>query len=969
MNKRTTDYHKQVAEKIISMLEAGTPPWEMPWEDYRLPLNGVSKRRYRGINTLHLLCEMKEKNYNDPRWYTFQQAKEAGAKIKAGSKAVTVQYWKFDKKEKDEEGNEITVPLDHPVVFYANVFNAEQIEGLPPYQKTEHKWDPVERAEKIIAASNVPVIADSLSNNYYSPSRDEIHTTPRSSFKTAAGYYSTVLHEVGHSTGHASRLNRDMSGTFGTPSYAKEELRAEIASMMLGNDLGINREGDDAQHAAYVDSWIKALKDDPAEIFRASADAEKICTYLYEKEKLYEQTLEAHKAVSNENIPVPEIKNDEIREAKERIDDIRKEKQEAIKEPVVTIKFSEHSAFTIGEKMPFSVASERLAVLDKEYTDDPESLGYAKTDFAIDYIYAGQKRHYDGRYDIGDGDGTLLNHIELTNKANIEFLEKRKVASQFAAAPSAEEVAQLTANHMYIQDEFIPYLASHFKISEAEKITQQKLTACKEMLKDPSQEVREMAAGQIEYQKAVLKHLDAQRDFINGCLEQLPESPKEQDYWPGQLQENLKIALREEIIADRKESIMSENNKLTDYLSSFQNRLKNRIIEWNSFRSTKEKFIPTTEAQKAYMLSLGMKFDDAAISFAEAYKALNECVKKIEAKNVDPKAPINNEQKAVLEKNNIAIKDNMTNGEFRKIIGKLPPTPEQMKYLEEFKVVYNKKITFAMAMDDIECLRKAIERYDLPMTDKQRDMLIRHGQTVANDMTVGEADMAIDNMPATEKQIAYLKRHNFEKQLEFLDINGIKYDKENLRYGTARMLIQQEKERIEAIRNEPATKEQLNYLTKNKIKHEDNLTKGQASDLIRAQKMEALKVTEKQLELIKKYDLELPDGADRKMASQMITVAMRTEAIESFTVPAERKMTLSEGYLALAKQQLASGKNIDDKVIAAELLKDGHSADDVKKVIFKHSPSNSYAHAMDKVQEALKMPSVAKKIKEAGRNM
>lgn len=322
MNKRTTDYHKQVAEKIISMLEAGTPPWEMPWEDYHLPLNGVSKRRYRGINTLHLLCEMKEKNYNDPRWYTFHQAKEAGAKIKAGAKSIRIQYWKFDKKEKDEEGNEITVPLDHPVVFYSNVFNAEQIEGLPPYQKTEHKWDPVERAEKIIAASNVPVIADSLSNNYYSPSRDEIHTTPRSSFKTAAGYYSTVLHEVGHSTGHASRLNRDMSGKFGTPSYAKEELRAEIASMMLGNDLGINREGDDDQHAAYVDSWIKALKDDPAEIFRASADAEKICNYLYEREKVYEQTLEAHKAVSNENIQVNEIKNDEIREAKARIDNI-----------------------------------------------------------------------------------------------------------------------------------------------------------------------------------------------------------------------------------------------------------------------------------------------------------------------------------------------------------------------------------------------------------------------------------------------------------------------------------------------------------------------------------------------------------------------------------------------------------------------------------------------------------------------
>jgi putative DNA primase/helicase len=182
------------------------------------------------------------------------------------------------------------VRLERPRVFFATVFNAEQIDGLPPMQRREQTWDAVERAEAILLASGAVIQHGGQNRAFYRLRTDSIHLPDKGQFPSADNYYAIALHELGHWTGHPSRLGRDLAHPFGSEGYAKEELRAEIASMILGDELGIGH--DPGQHAAYVGTWINVLRDDPLEIFRAAADAEKIHGYVLalEQQQVQEQT-------------------------------------------------------------------------------------------------------------------------------------------------------------------------------------------------------------------------------------------------------------------------------------------------------------------------------------------------------------------------------------------------------------------------------------------------------------------------------------------------------------------------------------------------------------------------------------------------------------------------------------------------------------------------------------------------------
>ncbi|MGE5153073.1 MAG: ArdC family protein [Bdellovibrio bacteriovorus] len=286
-------YYEQVANKLIEQLEAGTAPWQKPWEpgSIHLPHNPVSGTRYKGSNVLWL--EMQGRG--DPRWMTYKQANSVDAQVRRGEKGTLVQYWKLtdqipvkDERGKpvlDGEGNKVyrNVQLDKPKVFSAVVFNAEQIDGLPPLQIKTPDWDRHERAESVLQASGVEIRHDQQDRAFYRPATDRIHLPTRDSFKSADTYYSTALHELGHASGHPTRLDRDLAHPFGSVGYAKEELRAEIASLMIGDRLGIGH--DPGQHAAYVKSWVQVLKEDPKEILRASRDADKISGYVLGLEK------------------------------------------------------------------------------------------------------------------------------------------------------------------------------------------------------------------------------------------------------------------------------------------------------------------------------------------------------------------------------------------------------------------------------------------------------------------------------------------------------------------------------------------------------------------------------------------------------------------------------------------------------------------------------------------------------------
>ena len=291
MADRQKTYAEKVAETLIAALEAGTAPWQKPWApgaaDF-MPYNPTTGKRYRGINALMLMAS----GQSDQRWLTYKQAQAEGAQVRKGEHGTPIQYWQFTAQEqrRDEDGRLVIDPstnkpfvdevrLERPRVFFATVFNAAQIDGMPPIQPAQApSWNPVERAEAILAASGADIRHVEGNRAFYSPARDFIQLPNRGQFDDASKYYATALHELGHWTGHPDRLNRDLAHPFGSEGYAREELRAEIASLIVGNETGIGH--DPSQHAAYVASWIKVLREDPLEIFRAAADAEKVSTFL-----------------------------------------------------------------------------------------------------------------------------------------------------------------------------------------------------------------------------------------------------------------------------------------------------------------------------------------------------------------------------------------------------------------------------------------------------------------------------------------------------------------------------------------------------------------------------------------------------------------------------------------------------------------------------------------------------------------
>ena len=294
-------FAERVAAELIEQLKQGTAPFQKPWSPEMgsdLPYNHSTGNYYRGGNALALMMQ----HYDDPRWMTYKQAQAVGAQVRKGEKGTQLVklVTHVERNAKDDNGKVIRDAdgqalkererLENPYLKSFTVFNAEQIDGLPAYDK---KAVPVfadhERAEKLLAASGAEIVHLNADRACYAPGSDKIYLPPKEQFHNDGGYYATALHELGHWTGHESRLNRPLMNEFGTPAYAREELRAEISSMMTTRELGIPH--DPNQHAAYVENWIQVLKDDPAEIIHASRDAAKIKDFIM----AFEQNVEHEK--------------------------------------------------------------------------------------------------------------------------------------------------------------------------------------------------------------------------------------------------------------------------------------------------------------------------------------------------------------------------------------------------------------------------------------------------------------------------------------------------------------------------------------------------------------------------------------------------------------------------------------------------------------------------------------------------
>lgn len=282
IKKKTAD--QEFAEMIVSKLEAGAAPWQRGWsinEALTKPYhNAVSGGEYHGANIFRLFFASETKGYSDNRWMTYKQAQEKGWQVRKGEKGTHVSFYKAYKPE-DKDGDEDSGESKwrYALKVYT-VFNAEQIDGIPDLPAPEtYDWDPVELGERILANSGAVIIHKASAKGcVYFPVRDEIELPLKEQFTDAAEYYAAALHELAHWTGAASRLDRNLTTNHGKDEYAREELRAEIASWMISAATGLPFKPD--SHVAYVNGWIQAIKKDYREIFRACADAERIKNYI-----------------------------------------------------------------------------------------------------------------------------------------------------------------------------------------------------------------------------------------------------------------------------------------------------------------------------------------------------------------------------------------------------------------------------------------------------------------------------------------------------------------------------------------------------------------------------------------------------------------------------------------------------------------------------------------------------------------
>jgi antirestriction protein ArdC len=288
-----TDVYQKITDQIVAALESGVRPWHQPWNAEHSagritrPLrgNGVP---YQGINVLMLWSAAIEKGYASPIWMTFKQAIELKASVRKGEHGSLVVYAdKIIRTETTDNGEEAERAI--PFMKGYTVFNVEQIDGLPEhfYGKPEARTDSVQRiahAESFFAATGADVVHGG-SRACYVPSTDNIHMPCIDFFCDAESYYATLAHETTHWTRHETRLNREFGRKrFGDEGYAMEELVAELGAAFLAADLALTPEVRD-DHAAYIASWIKVLKDDKRAIFTAASHAQRAADLLHSLQK------------------------------------------------------------------------------------------------------------------------------------------------------------------------------------------------------------------------------------------------------------------------------------------------------------------------------------------------------------------------------------------------------------------------------------------------------------------------------------------------------------------------------------------------------------------------------------------------------------------------------------------------------------------------------------------------------------
>lgn len=738
---QTSEYRKAVTERLIGMLESGTAPWQKPWDAGIAAMNrphNFNGRPYHGVNALMLWCTAIDKGYEDPRWLTFKQVNKLGGHVNKGEKAQIVEYWQWEKEvENPETGEKEKVPLEHPKVYRAAVFNADQCTGLPKLRRQAQKWSPVERAENIIAANGVPVTHNTDGSAFYSPGGDFICLPPRESFATVDAYYSTLLHEVGHSTGHPTRLNREFGGQFGSEGYAREELRAELASTFLCGELGIATTGSDEQHAAYVKSWVSALKNDYNEIFRAAADAEKICNYLYEREKEYLQ-LKEQGIEPQVKQAAAEIINDEqvlMRMTPEE----RRSKENTLPQDIVTVQ--------LAETIPLR-GKDVFIINDKIYIGDREYYGnnglYDNSDNTLEYVSSNPHLLY------------FVSGREFAYSAESMLKREELDRADFEEYKALKETGVL-AKYKNIRVGDVSFEGKTFNAVYSEVI-----------LKPENKELENMAKDE---KSALMPASDAQKGFLVSLGAKF-----EDDITKGEADRIIKerVAKRsayfEKINApatsEQKETLAANNCKFADNITVGE---ASKIIGQ----------LHATVEQMDYMDKLKISYP-AEVTRSEASKLIEQKMREFEARD---NSPATDKQIAALKAHGIQPSENITRAEARAQIYLSPATEKQIKYLNANKIEYDKdKICYGRAGYLIgKHTLQLTELRSQPATEYQLDMLDKMQIKYGKEITKGEAYDIIKKQKQAESAVT-------EKQVKKAEALGIELPKNATRAEAAQQI-------------------------------------------------------------------------------------------------------------------------------------------------------------------------------------
>ncbi len=330
--KNKQEFRAEMAEQFAKVLEEKGLEWKKEWNGTVFQhRNGVTNAPYHGTNAFWLSLVAMAQNFTDPRWVTMLQIADEKGKyhpgqkwhLKAGSKATYVEYWyPYDRVEdKAVTWKEYYEALSNGraeeefirSVRYTPVFNACQVEGMPELAVSKANGDISmdELVKKLSEAMKVEIKTDGGDKAYYSRTQDTIHLPEPSSFTDEYAFNATALHELSHATGHPDRLNRAMSAFYGAHGYGYEELVAEIASCFMAAELQVEPTKEHLEnHKAYVQGWVKAIREKPDVLVKAIRDAEQASTYMEMKAGLIPETkyneVQDHTVEVKEKVAVPE---------------------------------------------------------------------------------------------------------------------------------------------------------------------------------------------------------------------------------------------------------------------------------------------------------------------------------------------------------------------------------------------------------------------------------------------------------------------------------------------------------------------------------------------------------------------------------------------------------------------------------------------------------------------------------------